>query len=184
MTAAIVNAVGAARTALVADQRYRDVLIGLIDHASARLLCSVFIVDITPTAPTRAAVRGDELAIDDVLQRMAAAAWRGADVRLLIGGSRDNIALAEAAAAARTRAMALGLPCRWLTSHAVRGSHCKMVIADDNVLSGSHNWSSGALIGTRQTQDSVLVASRDLAAVLAARFETQWSTAEVPHAAL
>lgn len=175
--ASIPVAVAAARAALVSDTRYLATLLALAQRARTRLLCSVFIVDVTPTE------RG-QLPVDDMLRAMADATWRGTDTRLLIGGSRNNIALAEAADAARARALELGLECRWLSGRAVRGSHTKIVVADERVLTGSHNWSPGALVGERQTQDSVLVKSPDLAMVLARRFETQWQRAEATHAAL
>lgn len=177
MTQPIPFGVSDATVTLVGDGDYLPTLLGLTSHASRRLLCSLFIVDITPG-------RDGALVIDDVLERLTEAAWRGADTRVLIGGSRDNIALAEAAEAGRARALALGLQCRWLTSRNVRGSHTKLVVADDFVLTGSHNWSAGAVAGTNQTQDSVLVKSRDLAALLANRFETQWLRAEEPRAAV
>ncbi len=176
MAPMIATGVATAKVALVADAAYLDALLGLAARASQRLLCSIFIVDITPTLDRAHPV-------DTMLESLAAAAWRGADTRLLIGGSRDNISLAEAADAARSRARARSIPCRWLTSRAARGSHAKLVVADDSVLIGSHNWSPGALSGNHQTQDSVLVASRDLAALSATRFEAQWLRAEEPHAA-
>jgi phosphatidylserine/phosphatidylglycerophosphate/cardiolipin synthase-like enzyme len=177
MAALIATGVAPATVALVPDISYVNVVLSLAGHASQRLLCSVFIVDVTPTLDRT-------LHVDVLLESLAAAAWRGADTRLLIGGSRDNISLAEVADAARATARARGIPCRWLTSRAVRGSHAKMVIADDTVLTGSHNWSPGALAGNHQTQDSVLVASPDLAALLAARFEEQWQRAMEVHAAV
>ena len=175
MASLLALGVSPAKVALVPDSSYYDTILSLASRAAQRLLCSVFIVDITLTAD-----RG--LHIDTLLEHLACAAWRGADTRLLIGGSRDNIALAEAADAARARALAHGIPSRWLTSSTVRGSHAKLVVADDTILTGSHNWSPGALSGNRQTQDSVLVDSRDLAALSAMRFEEQWLRAEATHA--
>lgn len=166
-----------ARVALVTDGNYGDIFLGVAASARRRLLCSVFIVDVTPTIERA-------VPIDGFLATIAEAVWRGLDARLLIGGSRDNIALAEAAEAGRARARALGIPVRWLTSYNVRGSHAKLVVADDEVLTGSHNWSAGAVSGTRQTQDSVLVRSPELAALLAARFEGQWLRAEEPRASV
>jgi phosphatidylserine/phosphatidylglycerophosphate/cardiolipin synthase-like enzyme len=99
------------------------------------------------------------------------------DVRLLIGGSRTNFEIAEISDLARARALQLGIPCRWLTSRDVRGSHAKVVVADHETLVGSHNWSPGAF-GDDQTQDSLWVASADLAAYLASEFRTQWRRAE------
>ena len=103
---------------------------------------------------------------------MADAVWRGVDARLLIGGSRTNTELIELAYAGRQRALALGVPCRWLTASRQRGSHSKFVVADDAVLCGSHNWS--AIAFRDSTQDSVLLRSPDLAAYIASLFEKQW----------
>lgn len=86
------------------------------------------------------------------------------------------MAIAEASEAARARALDLGVPCRWLTSVPVRGSHAKLVVCDERVLLGSHNWSAGAFDG--QVQDSVLVESADLAAHLAPTFERDWARGE------
>lgn len=171
------RAVQAARVQLVSDQDYLGAVERLVHGARERVLCSIFIVDLSPAESGR-------LVVDDLLLALAEARWRGADVRLLVGGTRDNIALAEAADAARARGLALGLPCRWLTSRGVRGSHCKIVLADDRVLTGSHNWSPGALLGETQTQDSVCVQSAALAALVAQRFERQWARAEDRDAAL
>ncbi len=168
--APIPRGVGPAPVTLLADLGYAQGLLQTLRAARERLWCSVFIVDLTPTDQGR-------LVVDELLLTLAEAAWRGADARLLVGGSRDNIALAETADAARARALALGLPCRWLSSRAVRGSHCKLVIADDTVLTGSHNWSPGALVGEQQTQDSLCVRSAALASLAAQRFERQWRRA-------
>lgn len=157
---------GSAR--LVSDEAYLPELHALVAGAARSCLCSVFIVDLSPT-------RDRALAVDGVLRALAAARWRGVDVRLLVGGSRENLEIAETADVARARALALGIPCRWLTSRPGRGSHAKFVVADDRVLTGSHNWSAGAFGG--QVQDSVLVRSPDLAAYLASTFERQWAAA-------
>lgn len=155
-----------ALVAPLADETYAPRLHAVIGAARRRCLCSVFIVDTWP-------FRANELRVDELLVELAATAWRGVDTRLLIGGSRSNLRLAEVALAARDRARELGIPCRWLTSAPRRrGSHVKLAVIDDDVLTGSHNWSAGAFEG--QTQDSLHLRSADLAAVLAARFESQW----------
>lgn len=154
---------------LVSDESYFDALHGLIASSIHHCLANIFIVDLAPA-------RDRALAVDDVLQALRAAAWRGVDVRLLLGGSRDNFEIAQMTDAARTRALELGIPCRWITSVNVRGSHSKVVVVDDTVLLGSHNWSPGAFGG--QTQDSVLIASPDLAAYLRASFDRRWAEAE------
>jgi phosphatidylserine/phosphatidylglycerophosphate/cardiolipin synthase-like enzyme len=157
------------RVKLVSDALYLAELRALISHSTDRCLCSLFIVDVSP-------VRDPHLLVDSLLFELLAAVWRGVDVRLLIGGSRQTLAIAEASEAARARAHELGLPCRWLTSEPARGSHAKLVVCDDQVLLGSHNWSPGAFSG--QIQDSALVVSPDLAAYLSATFERDWARGE------
>jgi phosphatidylserine/phosphatidylglycerophosphate/cardiolipin synthase-like enzyme len=141
----------------------------LLAHAVQHLWCSLFIVDLLP-------LRDKKLGVDGILQELDAAVWRGVDTRLLVGGSRTNFTIAHIAELARARALELGVPCRWLTSKNVRGSHMKLVIADEYVLTGSHNWSAGAF-GGRQTQDSILIASADFAAYASRVFARQWARA-------
>jgi phosphatidylserine/phosphatidylglycerophosphate/cardiolipin synthase-like enzyme len=107
---------------------------------------------------------------------MRDARWRGVRVQLLVGGSRSNLLIAETAEIARYVAIELGVPCRWLTSQDVRGSHAKTIICDEHVLTGSHNWSAPAFSG--QVQDSILIESAEMSAYLMAYFERQWERAE------
>jgi phosphatidylserine/phosphatidylglycerophosphate/cardiolipin synthase-like enzyme len=168
MSARLPLGVTAGTARLVPDDAYPSTLLTLVAGAQLRCLCSIFLVDLTP-------LRDRKLIVDGVLRELAAAAWRGVDVRLLIGGSRDNIEIAEASDVARARALQLGLDCRWATSSPIRGSHAKLAVIDDEVLTGSHNWSVGAFTG--QTQDSVRVSSPALAACLTDLFERQWAAA-------
>lgn len=161
--------VAQARVRLVSDAAYSDEVRAISARAVRRLLCSIFIVDLSP-------LRDDELVVDAMLEELAAAAWRGVDTRLLVGGSRSNIDLAQLAEFARARAWQRGIRCRWLTSSDVRGSHVKLVVADDLALTGSHNWSPGAWSGL-QYQDSVLIDSPDFAAYAADAFDHQWARA-------
>lgn len=168
MTSAIpVGAMGG-RARLVPDDSYLAELEALLARARRRCLCSLFIVELAP-------LRDRRLAVDGLLRELAGARWRGADARLLVGGSRSNLQIAILSESARAHALRVGLPCRWLTSRPARGSHAKLVVADDAVLVGSHNWSPGAF--ERETQDSVLVESADLAEHLAGLFERQWASA-------
>lgn len=153
---------------LVSDQSYSSVIRQLLTAAELRALCTVFIVDIVSDPVS-------ENAVMEIVQDLEMAAWRGADTRLLIGGSRTNLEIAKASQLARD-VISQVLPCRWLTARRRHGSHAKAVVADDFVLLGSHNWSPGAMSG--QIQDSVLVHSGTLAAVLANQFEEQWMRAD------
>jgi phosphatidylserine/phosphatidylglycerophosphate/cardiolipin synthase-like enzyme len=128
-------------------------------------LASLFIFD----------TAGVGTAIGDLVESLEAAAWRGLDVRVLLGGSRVNMSIAETAAGSAKVLADRRIQTRWLSAHGVRGSHAKYVVVDDTSLLGSHNWSRGAL--TNQTQDSILVRSPDLAAYLTGYFNGQWARA-------
>jgi phosphatidylserine/phosphatidylglycerophosphate/cardiolipin synthase-like enzyme len=154
-----------ARVALVSDRRYARIAAEMIERARRRVWASIFLVDFAHPDPG--------LTVLNVLHEMAAARWRGADTRLLIGGSRTNVEMAEGSATALAVARRLQLPSRWLTSRATRGSHAKYIVADDEVLMGSHNWSPSAF--RHSTQDSVFVNSPQLAAYLADAFAAQWA---------
>lgn len=153
----------------VPDGDYPEVAADLISDAYRRCLCSIFIVDVDPA-------RDHDLQVNRLLEHLARTTWRGADTRLLIGGSHSNLAIAEASHAARAVAKKLGISARWLSVQVGRGSHVKLVVADDRLLLGSHNWSGGAR-GGLQRQDSLLILSADLAAYYTAVFDGQWHRA-------
>jgi phosphatidylserine/phosphatidylglycerophosphate/cardiolipin synthase-like enzyme len=157
--------------ALLGDSDYLPALHALLANARGRIDASLFLIDVRPG-------HGGATAADDVLEALAAAAWRGVAVRLLIGGSRTNLSILESCTAAAARARSLGVPVRLLATRAVRGSHAKFVIADDHVLLGSQNWSHGAFF--EQMQDAVCLRSAALAAQLGTLFARQWARAATP----
>jgi len=157
---------------LVADAELLPVAKQIVAAARRAVLCSYFIVDVSP-------YRGPSRLVNELLYELEAARWRGADVRVLLGGSRQNPDILEACIGGAVRLAALGVPVRLLTARAVsRTTHAKVMIADDWVLAGSHNLSGHALAD--ETQDSVLVGSPPLAVYLRSRFEAQWLRAEPP----
>lgn len=155
-----------ASTALVSDSDYPEIASQLVAGAQRHCVSSVFIVDPDP-------IEHDWYLVDRLLQLLAGAAWRGVDTRLLIGGSRRNPQIRDACVLARERAQSLDVPTRLLAATEQRSDHAKIMVADDHVLLGSHNWSPGAFGG--QTQDSLLIDSAPLAASLISRFEQRWS---------
>ncbi len=158
--------VGGSCTAVL-DNEYPEALLTLIRNARRRCLCSVFIVDFV----------GEYRTFSSLLDALEERVWLGVDVRIVIGGSRENYAIAERSASARAIFADRGIPCRWLAAGpGRRGSHAKLVVADDHVLVGSHNWSPGAFAG--QVQDSIRVASPSLAAYLAGFVNEQWLRAK------
>ena len=90
---------------LVPDAEYLRVMQALTASARELLWCSVFLIELTPMADP-------DLLVPGVLPGLASARWRGVDVRLLIGGSRTNLEIAEDAATALKVARRLGLPAR------------------------------------------------------------------------
>lgn len=154
--------------ALVHDEDYGPVAASLIARARHYCLAMVFIVDPDP-------VEDDDLLVDGLLRDMAAAAWRGVDARLVIGGSRTTGDITDATLLGRARARMLGLPCRLVAAREQPSNHTKCLVSDGHVLLGSHNWSPGALTGQRQ--DSVLIADNALAAHYLTAVLTQWETA-------
>jgi hypothetical protein len=159
-----------AQLCLAADADYFRIAQNLLRRSWQRALCSLFIVDADPDRDSR-------LLVSTLLYELECCVWRGVDTRLVVGGSHDNLEIAQTAFTAIRLAHQYHVPARWLTRHAKkRGSHLKLVVADDRVLIGSHNWSGGAF--TDQIQDSVLITSPALAARLASFFESQWTRAK------
>ena len=159
---------GPASVQLVPDDAYGPTLRRLIRRARERVWCSLFILEINP-------LRDPNRLIAAVLRDLAAARWRGVDTRLILSGSRTTLLIAEAVAGALRITRDLGIPARSFGQPGTRGSHMKLVVCDDMVLTGSHNWSPGAL--QNQVQDSVLVQSKNLAATLSIVFLEQWRRA-------
>lgn len=162
-----VNGVVGGSCTPVPDNEYPEVLLELIRNAKRRCLCSVFIVNFV----------GEYRIFSSLLDALEELVWLGVDVRIVIGGSRENYAIAERSASARAIFADRRIPCRWLVARPERrGSHAKLIVADDQVLIGSHNWSPGAFTG--QVQDSIRVASPSLAAYLAGFVSEQWVRAK------
>ncbi len=151
---------------LVFDDNYYQLIKSLIRQSQKSCLVSMFIIDL------KSGSIDPEMKVYQLLKLLKEAHWRGVEVKVLIGGSRDNLLIAESAEAARFVYLQSQIECRWLTCIDVRGSHIKMIVSDDFVLAGSHNWSTGAF--TNQVQDSIIVKSAALSAYCQAIFYRQW----------
>jgi phosphatidylserine/phosphatidylglycerophosphate/cardiolipin synthase-like enzyme len=153
----------------LSDSDYVPFALRAFGASRIRILASVFIID----------PRVGDSPVPNVYNLLIAcrdAMGLGADVRILIGGSRRNHQIGASAQLAWDLCRALGLDSRWLTAMETRGSHMKLVVADDTVIVGSHNWSAGAFGG--QSQESIAIRSPSLAAVCAGTFENQWNRSE------
>lgn len=149
----------------ISDGDYFDTVLRLIRGSVGQCFCDVFIVD-------HDLLRDLNVRVDRVLLELASASWRGADTRLIIGGSRDVADIRGASLLAWLRACDLGVEARLAAAAKGRSSHTKLVITDNSVLTGSHNWSRG-MFGD-QTQDSVLLESPALAAAMRTYFLNKW----------
>lgn len=160
--------VQSADVSLISDDSYYNVIRKLFEHSTECCLASVFIVDLN-------AHDDPDIKILQILKTLQDATWRGVEVKLLIGGSVENLAISEACHIAQDVASALDIDCRLLSSENRRGSHNKLVTVDDYVLNGSHNWSKSAM--SNQIQDSFLVKSSAIAAYMRTVFYQQWTRA-------
>lgn len=151
---------------LVSDGQYAKVLSSIISKSTQKCLCSIFIIDL---------INGGNSSnnVFNIIELLEESKWRGVDTRIIIGGSRSNFDIAAISETSRKILSSLSIPCKWLTSMDKRGSHAKLVICDDYVLLGSHNWSAGAF--TNQIQDSILLQSKPLAAFYSEYFNKQWT---------
>ena len=150
---------------LVEDDHYFEKAMLLIQTANHTCFASVFIVDHGFDMLTKTRV-------DALIFEMACATWRGVTTKLLIGGSRTNDTILIPSLAAKARAHELGVNVKITAATKDYNNHIKLLIADNTIITGSHNW-SGAISGN-QTQDSVLVESEALAGYMKKYFEHQW----------
>lgn len=157
-----------AKAKAITDGNYYSCALNLIRSCQHQCLSSMFIID-------HSLDREDVTLVDNLLIELASAHWRGVETQLLIGGSRTNARIRGSALLAKVRAQELGIDTRLAAAVKASSSHTKLLIADDWVLTGSHNWSRSMVGG--QIQDSVLVQSKTLSAELRSYFESQWNDA-------
>jgi hypothetical protein len=150
---------------LIPDPEYLSFVERLFADAGRRCLVSIFLVGNAPG-------RDQEPLVAGVLRSLASALRRGVDARLLIGGPAASEPVARLAAAAKKRAAALHVPCRWATEIPKVGGSAKVIISDEYVLVGSQPWSGTP--ANEPGQDAVCVSSTSLSRRLTDRFENQW----------
>lgn len=155
------------KAGLVSDELYHQVIKWLCLRARKRIFANIFIIDILPADDN-----DRQNSVINLLKDIQAACQRGVDVRLIIGGSQQNLNIQDKTEAALVHCRHLNIPCRLMALDSNLSSHKKVVVADNYVLIGSHNWSSGAFSG--QIQDSVLIEDSRLASYLSDELAGQW----------
>jgi phosphatidylserine/phosphatidylglycerophosphate/cardiolipin synthase-like enzyme len=140
-----------------------------IRGALQRVWAAVFLVDARPSGDTREAVRR-------FLEDLGYARWKGVDTRVLMGTSTiPEVTLANRSAAALLRGY--GVEVREHGCGLARGLHGRyLVIDDDLVVIGSHDWTPQAL--HRDEADSLAIRSRALCTALAAELVQRWQEGE------
>ncbi len=153
----------------LAGRDYLPYLLSLIDQARHSVLATIFIVDPRPETDLGGNVRL-------VLDTLARARWRGIDVRVIVGSSRQTPAIELADRVARRRLADLGVLCRPYATEGPSGSlHSKYLVIDDVAVVGSHNWSHQALC--LDDEITLAVRSKDLSLRLRSVFEREWERA-------
>ncbi len=149
------------------DRDLLPYLLRLIDKSTRVVAATVFIVDPRPETDPGARV-------PLLLDALARARWRGVDARLLVGASRETPGIELANRVARAYAERIGVPCRqYVPGRGTKSLHAKYLVADDQVVVGSHNWSHQSL--QLDSELSVAVRSPDLATALGERFLQDWN---------
>ena len=160
------------KAGLICDSRYHQVVKMMCLKARWRIYASMFIVELLPGEGASDATDLRPSVVIELLEDLRNACLRGVDVRLVIGGAEHAICIQDETEAAWAHCQKLRIPCRLAALHPKKSSHKKLVVADDMILIGSHNWSHGAFSG--QIQDSVLIEDARLSAYFANEIARQW----------
>ncbi|MFW5750276.1 MAG: phospholipase D-like domain-containing protein [Planctomycetota bacterium] len=130
-------------TAADAGEAYLPTVAALIDTAETRIWVALYVLRLEPDDPQHP--------VTDLCHRLAAAAERGVDVRVVLDAGNDW----------RTGEPdpKHELPATWLRNHGIRvtidsrdrTTHLKVLLIDtDTTIVGSHNWTAYALTRNRE----------------------------------
>ena len=150
---------------LITDENYFSVVKSLLNKYRKLVWTSIFIIDLNTS-------NQNFMKVHELLVSLKNAEWEGSDVKLIVSGSKTNLSIANTSLAASYLIDSMQLPYKILMTKNKETSHVKMLIIDDMVILGSHNWSPGSFGG--QTQDSVLVKSKEFSAYCQLLFKHQW----------
>jgi phosphatidylserine/phosphatidylglycerophosphate/cardiolipin synthase-like enzyme len=164
------------KASLVAGDQYQQIIQSLCMRANRRIYVSMFLIELIPMDADSDASSQTPHTILELMETLKDACLRGIDVRVLIGGAENNAYLQDEAEAALTHCQRIKIPCRLVSLHSNKSCHKKVVVVDDMVVTGSHNWSHGAFTG--QIQHSVFIEDPRLASYFASGIAKQWRTLE------
>lgn len=152
----------------VRNDEYYEIVVNLAHAAKRWFLASMFIVDTSTLGRS-------EPQVAKLLRVLSDRSDRGLLVRVILGGSKTSPGIIEAVLSAAGMMEAFKIPHR-VACLTGKTSHKKLVVADDYILLGSHNWSSGSWTG--QVQDSVLIHESGMAALFGEIIREDWNELE------
>ena len=150
---------------------YYDYLTYHIEQAQNRIWANIFIVN---------ALQGDdpELAVRNLCKLLGAATYRGVDVRILVGDSNRTIPIKGSNFVSASLMKLYKVRVQKVKSTERSSTHDKFVLIDnDLVLVGSHNWTHRAF--NLSEEDSIGVYSEDLSKRMRDQFLQEWNAAKL-----
>jgi phosphatidylserine/phosphatidylglycerophosphate/cardiolipin synthase-like enzyme len=153
---------------LLESQDYMPYVFDKIDSAKSRIWASIFIIDARAEADEQGSVRA-------LIEKLAYAAWRRVDVRVIVGtASIVDVYVACLASAYYMKKQ--GINVRGFSSQAGRRStHSKYMLFDESsIVVGSNNWSHNSF--HLAVNSSIAIESKGLAENLGLEFNTAWQT--------
>lgn len=148
---------------------YYTYLTGRIRAAKRRVFASVFIINVHRA-------QDPDLRVRHLLRTLRIAAAQAIDVRVVVGDSSGTMGIRETNEVARRLMVLWNIRCR---KHLLTGDHSmheKVVIVDDVVMVGSHNWTHRAF--GESEEESLAVESPHLVLRMEQLFLDQWRAAE------
>ncbi|MBT3384281.1 MAG: hypothetical protein HN778_20440 [Prolixibacteraceae bacterium] len=153
------------KAVLLSDQDYYKFLLNKIDYAKKYIYVSIFIINI---------MEDKGLKIRTLINKLKYAAWKGVDVKIIIGHSQKNIVI-DMYDKVSFEYLKKSIPIKFANPDDDYSLHSKYVVIDDKItIAGSHNWEYKAFF--KNKEDSIATYSRDVALELKHEFNKLWKT--------
>jgi phosphatidylserine/phosphatidylglycerophosphate/cardiolipin synthase-like enzyme len=151
------------------NENYHYYLLEKIKKAKYRIYATSFIIN--------SLIKNDvELKIRNLIKVLAYAKWQNVDVKIMFGNSQ-NSTISTANETTAHYMKELGLSVKRYESSYRKSLHSKYVIIDDDlIMIGSHNWSEGAF--SKHNEYSIAVYSKELNTILNDEFHKLWNNAK------
>ena len=156
------------RAEVLHDQQYYHYLLNKIHTAKKSVDAAIFIINTRGGDDTKRLVR-------KLLKELFYAKWRGIDIRIIVGHSLKTVSIDYQDRISFRYLSKNGIPVKFSNPPDDYSLHSKYVIIDDDlVITGSHNWSPNAFSVSKE--DSITIYSSDVAIKFKTEFEDLWTT--------